>query len=93
MQEKIWELDKSWQNNLIFYGVRSDHIDEHPSVTESLIRHILSRQMYVTREIPIARVRRTNKVTLIPYPLGTVYDTDNTNIEIAEISMNQTIIS
>ena len=62
IQEKIWELDKSWKNNLVFYGIRSDTLEEHPSVTESKIREIIARQMYITREIPIARCRRTNKV-------------------------------
>ena len=62
IQEKIWELDKSWKNNLVFYGIRSDTLEEHPSVTESKIREIIARRMYITREIPIARCRRTNKV-------------------------------
>ena len=64
IQEKIWELDKSWKNNLVFYGIRSDTLEEHPSVTESKIREIIARQMYITREIPIARCRRTNKVLI-----------------------------
>ena len=65
VQEKIWELDKSWKNNLIFYGIRSDTLEEHPSVTEAKIRDLFTRNMNITREIPIARIRRTNKVTLI----------------------------
>ena len=24
MLDKLWELDKSWKNNLVFYGVKSD---------------------------------------------------------------------
>ena len=24
MLDKIWELDKSWKNNLVFYGVKTD---------------------------------------------------------------------
>ena len=43
IQEKIWELDKSWKNNLVFYGIRSDTLEEHPSVTESKIREIIAR--------------------------------------------------
>ena len=38
LNEKIWELDKSWKNNLVFYGVREDAgVDEHPAITESKV--------------------------------------------------------
>ena len=38
INEKVWELDKSWKNNLVFYGLRQDAgSDEHPSVTESKV--------------------------------------------------------
>ena len=36
--EKLWELDKSWKNNLVFYGIRQDSgTDEHPSITEQKV--------------------------------------------------------
>ena len=25
VQDKLWELDKSWENNLVFYGIRKLH--------------------------------------------------------------------
>ena len=59
IQEKIWELDKSWRNNLVFYGIRSDSVDEHPSVTESKIKDVIARQLRISREVPMTRVRRT----------------------------------
>ena len=38
LNEKIWELDKSWKNNLVFYGVREDTgVDEHPAITEQKV--------------------------------------------------------
>ena len=38
INEKVWELDKSWKNNLVFYGIKHDHgTDEHPAVTESKV--------------------------------------------------------
>ena len=64
IQEKVWELDKSWKNNIVFYGITSSTLEEHPSVTESKVRDVLTRKMHITREIPIARCRRTNKVFL-----------------------------
>ena len=60
IQEKIWELDKSWRNNLVFYGIRSDSVDEHPSVTEAKIKEVISRQLRISREVPMTRVRRTS---------------------------------
>ena len=40
LNEKIWELDKSWKNNLVFYGVREDAgVDEHPAITENKVNY------------------------------------------------------
>ena len=40
--EKLWELDKSWKNNLVFYGIKCDSgSDEHPSITESKVLEIV----------------------------------------------------
>ena len=58
MTEKIYELDKSWKNNLVFYGVREDGADEHPAVTESKVRDVIRRTMRIHREIAILRVKR-----------------------------------
>ena len=61
MTEKIYELDKSWKNNLVFYGVRcegGDGADEHPAVTESKVRDVIRRTMRIHREIAILRVKR-----------------------------------
>ena len=30
MLDKIWELDKSWKNNLVFYGVKSEEGSQMP---------------------------------------------------------------
>ena len=39
INEKVWELDKSWKNNLVFYGIKQDAgMDEHPSVTEAKVK-------------------------------------------------------
>ena len=59
INEKLWELDKSWRNNLVFYGVRSEAIDEHPSVTETKVREVIRLRMHITRDVPMSRVRRT----------------------------------
>ena len=41
--EKLWELDKSWKNNLVFYGIKMDSgTDEHPSITEQKVSQIIN---------------------------------------------------
>ena len=55
IQEKLWELDKSWRNNLVFYGIRADSLDEHPSITESKIKDVIARQLRISREVPMTR--------------------------------------
>ena len=38
INEKVWELDKSWKNNLVFYGIKADPgAEEHPAVLESKV--------------------------------------------------------
>ena len=38
INEKVWELDKSWKNNLVFYGIKQDAgVEEHPSITEAKV--------------------------------------------------------
>jgi hypothetical protein len=79
INEKVWELDKSWKNNLVFYGIKQDSgHDEHPSVTESKVhehsimlmnviwqftllkvRDVITKNLRITREVPIMRVKRT----------------------------------
>ena len=60
--EKLWELDKSWRNNLVFYGIRmtSDGMNEDDqSVMEKVIKDIIHKRMQISREIPILRIKRT----------------------------------
>ena len=41
-QDKLYELDKSWENNLVFYGINSIRDEEErPSLLENKIREIL----------------------------------------------------
>ena len=42
MLDKLWELDKSWKNNLVFYGVKSDEGDWSPArIKDKLMKHFL----------------------------------------------------
>ena len=60
IQERLWDLDRSWRNNLVFYGIRSDTLDEHPSVTESKVKAVINKHMRISRDVPMSRVRRTS---------------------------------
>ena len=51
-QDKLWELDKSWENNLVFYGVREEQNKEETShLLESKIREIIKVKLGLTRNI------------------------------------------
>ena len=46
--EKLWELDKSWKNNLVFYGIKSDPgTEEHPAALEAKIKELLARRLQI----------------------------------------------
>jgi len=58
--EKVWELDKSWKNNLVFYGIKQDAgSEEHPSITEAKVREVILRKLRISRDVPVMRVKRT----------------------------------
>lgn len=41
-QDKLYELDKSWENNLVIYGINQmKEEEERPSLMESRVREIL----------------------------------------------------
>jgi len=59
--EKLWELDKSWKNNLVFYGIKMDSgTDEHPSITEQKIRDVIFKHLRISRDVSILRTKRSS---------------------------------
>ena len=61
IQDRLYEIDKSWKNNLIFYGIpmetnNSDY--EDPYTTEEKIRGIIKRKLRISREMHLNRVTR-----------------------------------
>ena len=59
VQDKLWELDKSWENNLVFYGINMlKDEDAAPQVMETRIREILRVNLGIARDVPILRVKR-----------------------------------
>ena len=42
LQDKLYELDKSWENNLVIYGINQmKEEEERPSLIETRVREIL----------------------------------------------------
>ena len=60
IQDRLYEIDKSWKNNLIFYGIPIDSNmeEEDPYSTEEKVRELIKRKLRITREIPFNRVCR-----------------------------------
>ena len=60
IQDRLYEIDKSWKNNLIFYGIPMEtNIDfEDPYATEEKIREVIKRKLRITREMHLNRVTR-----------------------------------
>ena len=49
-KDKLWELDKSWENNLVFYGVKEEQEKEETShQVEAKIREIIKIKLGITR--------------------------------------------
>ena len=60
-QDKLWELDKSWENNLVFYGITiMKEEEDRPQLIESRVREILKMNLGIARDIPILRVKRAH---------------------------------
>ena len=47
MQERLYEVDKSRKNNLVFYGIPQNGPDEDPDVTERLIKSVVTNKLQV----------------------------------------------
>ena len=50
VREKLWEMDTSTRNNLVFYGVR-----EGPRGDEALLKEMFRTTLDITREVPFGR--------------------------------------
>ena len=47
MQERLYEVDKSRKNNLVFYGVPQQEVNEDPDQTERLIKNVITVKLQV----------------------------------------------
>ena len=60
LQDRLYEIDRSWQNNLVFYGVKHDPGGLHESMDclESKIKGVLRTTLNIGRDIPLVRLQR-----------------------------------
>lgn len=56
IQDRVFEIDKNRKNNLVFYGVKGDELDQDDC--ETRIKDIFNTYLQVTREIPLTKVQR-----------------------------------
>ncbi|CAB4068600.1 unnamed protein product [Lepeophtheirus salmonis] len=56
----VQELDKSWKNNLVLFGVPCGDDEEDPMVTLDKVREVLHKKLYISRDIPMSRISRIN---------------------------------
>ncbi|XP_071746635.1 uncharacterized protein [Lepeophtheirus salmonis] len=60
IQDRLYELDKSWKNNLVLFGVPCGDDEEDPMVTLDKVREVLHKKLYISRDIPMSRISRIN---------------------------------
>jgi hypothetical protein len=51
LKDKLWDLDKSWENNLVFYGVKEEpaNREETLSMCEGKVRDIIKLKLGISR--------------------------------------------
>ena len=59
-QDRLYEMDRSWRNNLVFNGIKTEGHGcyESPECTEGKVRQILKNHLNIGREIIINRCHR-----------------------------------
>ena len=67
IQDRIWEIEKSWRNNLLFHGIRYDdtNVEEDPNRTEEKVRTVIRVDLQLSRDIPILRAHRIKNGPLV----------------------------
>ena len=60
LQDRLYEIDRSWQNNLVFHGIKPDAggVYESTDCLEAKIKGVLRTNLNIGREIPIVRLQR-----------------------------------
>ena len=59
LQDRLYEIDRSWQNNLVFHGIKPDAggVYESTDCLEAKIKGVLRTNLNIGREIPIGMVK------------------------------------
>ena len=61
IQDRLYDIDRTWKNNLIFCGIKLEHrggLHENPDCLEAKIRQVLKNKLNIGREIVIMRCQR-----------------------------------
>jgi len=59
IQDRLYEIDKSWKNNVVIYGIPSEgpH-EEDPIITEEKVRDMFHKKLHISRDIGMSRIGR-----------------------------------
>ena len=55
LEDTLWQLDRSWENNLVFL------VDEDMEGNEEIIRKILRKDLGIVREVPLINIKIRRK--------------------------------
>jgi hypothetical protein len=58
LHEKMHEIDKTRQNNLLFYGIKPDFLPEIPHQLEQKIHEIMHFNLQISRDVPVTKISR-----------------------------------
>ena len=58
INEKMFEIDKTRKNNLLFYGIRPDFLPEIQTQLEKKVHEILRFNLNISRNVPIVKIAR-----------------------------------
>ena len=58
INEKMFEIDKTRKNNLLFYGIRPDFLPEIQTQLEKKIHQIMRFNLQISRDVPVVKIAR-----------------------------------
>ena len=58
INEKMFEIDKTRKNNLLFYGIKPDFLPEIQTQLEKKINEIMRFNLHINRNVPVVKIAR-----------------------------------
>ena len=58
INEKMFEIDKTRKNNLLFYGIKPDFLPEIQTQLEKKVHEIMRYNLHINRNVPVVKIAR-----------------------------------